>query len=496
DAASFPNFNFGNVENTEDGFPNNFNFGNGGNGDDGDNLWAKGETVPIQNPVEFDFSFLNPTPPSKDSCHPNYCQVLNPCNSSSVCVNSQECNKTMCQILISNTKKATMKATALPKQKKDFPKNNCANVSAINCPDPENCFDLFNCVCKPGFAGINCLETCDLACVPDHGECRIQMNVSNYNQKIMHCNCHNEWGGDLCETAIVDPEVAASIAHEKEQKARVMIAVLAGAAALAVCAAVVTPIVLWRLRVIFVLKLIYFFKPYDNDEDKLYDAYVSMSSTSNAEKFVYHELRPKLEDCGFKLYLQARDNCPGKALSEDILEAVEKSRCTIMIVTQDYISSEWNRFEYLIAQHESLKLRQKIIPIILEKLEKETTMEKALKHILASVKCLKYPQQISVEATYQCNDKSSNNLICVWNTVHVSKHSSHDPDKQKAQICKAEEKFWKCLELTMPKIKKPKNNAKKDVEKPDSSNENSYPLCFNSNNDKLTGIQLTDITVE
>ncbi|KAK6989281.1 hypothetical protein BgiMline_012488, partial [Biomphalaria glabrata] len=108
----FPNFNFGNVENTEDGFPNNFNFGNGGNGDDGDDLWAKGETVPIQNPVGFDFSFLNPTPPSEDSCHPNYCQVLNPCNSSSVCVNSQECNKTMCQILTtSNTKKTTMKAS-------------------------------------------------------------------------------------------------------------------------------------------------------------------------------------------------------------------------------------------------------------------------------------------------------------------------------------------------------------------------------------------------
>lgn len=53
-------------------------------------------------------------------------------------------------------------------------------------------------------------------------------------------------------------------------------------------------------------------------------------------------------------------------MSEAILSALEKSRRTIMIITPDYITNEWSRFEYLIAQHQALKLHQRIIPIILE----------------------------------------------------------------------------------------------------------------------------------
>lgn len=56
-------------------------------------------------------------------------------------------------------------------------------------------------------------------------------------------------------------------------------------------------------------------------------------------------------------------------MSENILAALENSRRTIMIVTSDYITNEWNRFEYLMAQHETLKMRQRIIPVILEDIE-------------------------------------------------------------------------------------------------------------------------------
>ncbi|GFO41097.1 toll-like receptor, partial [Plakobranchus ocellatus] len=57
--------------------------------------------------------------------------------------------------------------------------------------------------------------------------------------------------------------------------------------------------------------------------------------------------------------------------SEKILEAIEKSRRCILLLSADYISNEWCRFEYLIAQHETcIKVKQRIIPIMLDDIDK------------------------------------------------------------------------------------------------------------------------------
>ncbi|KAH9492272.1 hypothetical protein Btru_026154 [Bulinus truncatus] len=388
-----------------------------------------------------------------------------------------------------------------------------------SCPDPSYCFGLDTCACKPGFSGIKCLKRCDLSCVPDHGVCVLGKELNSEKNESQFCNCLPEWEGQFCEIEKVDPKVAASRAREKEESVRVMAGVLAAAAAVALCVAIATPIILWRLRVIFVLKLIYFFKPYEDDESKMYDAYVSMTPTSNAEKFVYTELSPKLENLGFKLYIQSRDSLPGEVLSEGILEAVEKSRCTIMIVTQDYIKNEWNRFEYLIAQEESLKLRQKIIPIILEKLEKDATLDKALKHILDSVKCIRYPQQKSSQPTEESAQSPSDispsiqspSVIKLLNNSLFKKSSernnvdSSSHNNKQDKLFKAEEKFWKCLELTMPKIKRQNNMTNIDSKKQKSVKANLYQQqSYNSYNiktmetldAKFTDIQLNEIVLE
>lgn len=55
-------------------------------------------------------------------------------------------------------------------------------------------------------------------------------------------------------------------------------------------------------------------------DGKTYDAYVSMTQTPNAENFVYRSLRPKLENSGFKLYLQARDAPVGEGMMDQHLK--------------------------------------------------------------------------------------------------------------------------------------------------------------------------------
>lgn len=184
------------------------------------------------------------------------------------------------------------------------------------------------------------------------------------------------------------------------------------------------------------MKVVYMFKGYEDDDGKIYDAYVSMSKTPEVEHFVYYMLRPRLEERGFKLYLELRDGQVGGARSDAILDALEQSRRTIMIVNPDYVKNEWNRFEVLTAQHETLKLNQRIIPIILQDLpEEEKKKDKTLKNILENIKCLRYPEK-------KLDDLNKD-----------SDMEKELPGGKKFQ--KKEQKFWKRLELTMPKKRDP-----------------------------------------
>ncbi|KAI8786676.1 toll receptor 4 [Biomphalaria glabrata] len=379
----------------------------------------------------------------ESSCHPNYCEVLNTCVSTETCV-SFGCNLTTC---ISHNDFFTVNSSEILTSTTVRKDHHCANVSDSDCPDPIFCPALVHCECQPQWVGPFCNVPCTLPCV--NGECKMDIDPENKSRQIFYCNCQPSWTGMYCHDEFEDP------GQENSRRVRIMAGVLAGSLILALIIVIVIPVVLWRLRVIFVLRLVYYFKSYDNSDDKLYDVYISMTETSNAEKFVYKELRPKLEDLGFSMYIQARDSSPGEVLSESIVHAVEKSRCTIMIITPDYIKNEWSRFEYLIAQHETLKLNQKIIPIILEQVD-QTNMDKALKHIIYSVKCLKHPYMKLVQSLEPNPKKSCVNSVSSWHLqMEGGRKNYYDMMSiQDQEIEKASEKFWKRLELTLPKKKK------------------------------------------
>ena len=105
------------------------------------------------------------------------------------------------------------------------------------------------------------------------------------------------------------------------------------------------------------------------------------------------------------------------AIANNIINAVESSRRTILILSPRYIQSEFTRFEYQKAQTEMLKRKHKIIPILLEDITSvKPKMDKNLKGIIDSVTYLEWPGSRSE------NDKKI-------------------------------EKFWKRLTLSLPKKK-------------------------------------------
>ncbi|CAG5120676.1 unnamed protein product, partial [Candidula unifasciata] len=321
-----------------------------------------------------------------------------------------------------------------------------------DCNDTESGSESsFSCRCDSGWTGDLCQRVCTLPCV--HGTC----DVSAHDE--MFCSCQHKYMGKLC----------AELVPDTKERARILAATLSTAIAVALLLIIIIPIIMWRLRVILILKLIYIFREYEDEDGKENDAYISMTSTPSAENFVYGSLRPILEEHNFKLFLQARDAPAGEVMSETILSAMEKSRRTIMIITPDYITNEWNRFEYLIAQHETLKLQQRIIPIILEDVGKESVnMDKSLKHILDSIKCLKYPKakpksHVShTEDSLQKIQSPRSNRSIDSTTYFFREESIHSTDSVPKNDQKYERKvakFWKRLVLTMPKKKTQKDQA-------------------------------------
>jgi hypothetical protein len=99
-----------------------------------------------------------------------------------------------------------------------------------------------------------------------------------------------------------------------------------------------------------------------------FDAFVCHDSRDIG--WITSHLLPQLEDKrGFKLCLAERDFIPGANLQEHIVEHIEVSRKTILIITPNFIRSHWCSFETSMALSKTFQeQRDIIIPIILQPL--------------------------------------------------------------------------------------------------------------------------------
>ncbi|KAG8296038.1 axis elongation [Homalodisca vitripennis] len=115
------------------------------------------------------------------------------------------------------------------------------------------------------------------------------------------------------------------------------------------------------------LRMCYKSTPFEEeqDRDRLFDAYVSYSVKDDA--FVSQMLAPGLEsgDPAFRLCLHYRDFNVSAYVADTIVEAVESSRRTIVVLSKNFLHSEWCRFEFKSALHEVLKDRRRRMIVIL-----------------------------------------------------------------------------------------------------------------------------------
>jgi hypothetical protein len=93
-----------------------------------------------------------------------------------------------------------------------------------------------------------------------------------------------------------------------------------------------------------------------------YDVFISYSHRDR--HWVDDELLPGLEQKGFHACIDHRDFKGGVPVVENIQEAVETSRKTVMVLTQEYLNSAWAQFEGLMLQtRDPANRTRRLIPL-------------------------------------------------------------------------------------------------------------------------------------
>lgn len=105
------------------------------------------------------------------------------------------------------------------------------------------------------------------------------------------------------------------------------------------------------------------------ESEKLFDAFVSYSKKD--EQFVSQFLAPELEcgSPGYRLCLRYRDLPMSGYVAEAITEAIECSHRTIIVLSEQFLKSEWCRFELKSAHRESqLNRKHKLVVVVMDKM--------------------------------------------------------------------------------------------------------------------------------
>lgn len=122
-----------------------------------------------------------------------------------------------------------------------------------------------------------------------------------------------------------------------------------------------------------------------SERDKPFDAFISFSSMD--EPFIMEQVLPALEDYRICVYHRDAD-CP-----DSIVHAIDTSRRTILVLSQNFIKTEWCRFEFKSAHHQVLRDRRKRLIIILLGEISFKNLDPELQLYLKTNTCLEWGQK-------------------------------------------------------------------------------------------------------
>nr|AHL39101.1 toll receptor 2 [Macrobrachium rosenbergii] len=127
------------------------------------------------------------------------------------------------------------------------------------------------------------------------------------------------------------------------------------------------------------------------DADKKFDAFISYSHKD--EEFVNTVLVPGLEngDPKYRICLHYRDWVPGEYIQNQILQSVEASRRTIVVLSSNFIESVWGQLEFKAAHSQALQDgTSRIIVIVYGEIPPESELDDKLQLYISTKTYVKW----------------------------------------------------------------------------------------------------------
>ncbi|ESO87222.1 hypothetical protein LOTGIDRAFT_107027 [Lottia gigantea] len=143
------------------------------------------------------------------------------------------------------------------------------------------------------------------------------------------------------------------------------------------------------------------------EQQYLYDVFVSYSA---ADDWVLDDLVPQLEGYeGMKLCIHERDFQAGRLIIDNIVESIENSRRVLIVLSNNFVQSEWCQFEMTLAQKHVLnRAIEPLSVVLLEDIDSEN-MSNSLHALLKTTTYITWYDDI--EHIHLFWDRLKNSLI-------------------------------------------------------------------------------------
>ena len=120
-----------------------------------------------------------------------------------------------------------------------------------------------------------------------------------------------------------------------------------------------------------------------NSVEFTYDAFVSYNHGD--QQWVIERLLPALEyRGGVHLCLHDRDWLAGCLIADNIIESIENSRKTVLVLSNNFAQSEWCQLEMSMAQHKLLTSRKDVLVLVMKENIDDVHMSRNLRYLIST----------------------------------------------------------------------------------------------------------------
>ncbi|XP_063372293.1 toll-like receptor 3 [Cydia amplana] len=135
------------------------------------------------------------------------------------------------------------------------------------------------------------------------------------------------------------------------------------------------------------------------DDSRIFNYDVFVSYCNDDRGWILDQLLPHLEtNCGVSVCLHERDFEVGLSILENIVSCMDRSRSIMLIISKEFLLSQWCQFEMHLAQHRLLETRREdLILVLLEEIPRRLRPT-TLHYLMLTKTYIVYPSDASDSA--------------------------------------------------------------------------------------------------